>query len=151
MTIKGEITIESNLFAELSKRFAKEVQDAIVAFVLHLEGLIKRNIVEIDAIQTGFMLNSVYISSGGKSTYPAAEAAANKAGVGRDQVLPETKPGENETIIGMAAEYAAIIEFGAQYKSGAYRPARPFFVPAVEEARQTLDKLLAEIGARSKP
>lgn len=132
---EGDVTIAFSRFKEVRDRFPAEVARIRKATALQIDGLIKRNIVASDIIDTGFLLNSVYIADEDGSSYASAQSAAssrNAAGT----MAPEVEPGDGETVVGMGAAYAAPIEFGAHNEDGSVRTdARPFFIPAVEEGR----------------
>jgi hypothetical protein len=92
---------------------------------------IQRHIQSNDQVDTGKMLNSVYVKTADESTYKGGE-----------NILPEVEaPPDNKTAyIGVGASYAIFQNYGTRFI-----PSRPFFEPGIEETRQGFEAAIARV------
>lgn len=108
----------SNRLDELADAMGgNEVAAALLAGAFVLEAEAKQNVQRMKAIDTGFMLNSIYSSDGNDSGYRP----------GGDRMLPEYKPPKAAAAVCVGAEYGMYVEYGT-----IRMPARPFMRQAVE-------------------
>lgn len=105
-----------------------EVARVLMAGAFVLEGEAKQNVQKMRAIDTGFMLNSIYSTNGKDGNYDDARSAANGRKAGGD-MFPEYKPGKESAAVCVGAEYAVHVEYGT-----VRMPARPFMRQAVATA-----------------
>lgn len=87
-------------------------------------------------IDTGFMLNSVYVVTSDSSTY-----------AGGDKALPEVEspPDDLTAYIAVAANYGVYQNYGTRFQ-----PARPFVEPGVELTRPGFEQAIAAIESKLK-
>lgn len=99
---------------------------------------IQRHIQSNDQIDTGFLLNSVYVKTDAESSYKGGENALPEV---------ETPPDNKTAYIGVAASYAIYPNYGTRFQ-----PARPFFEPGLEETRQgfeaAIDRVESMLGGQ---
>jgi len=121
-----------NLFSALADALPDVCSQVVRKTALDAQGNIQAHIQANDQVDTGFMLGSVYTQTSDGSTYKGGEKA-----------LPETEaPEDTKTTahVAVAAEYGAYQNYGTRFI-----PARPFFEPGMEEARQGMDAAMALI------
>lgn len=120
---------------------AREVERALLAGALVIEGEAKLNVQRMNAIDTGFMLNSIYSAAKVESGYSDAKNDAESRG---DAVMrPEVKPEDMTAIVAVGAEYAPHVEYGT------YRmAARPFLRQAVQNRRDDAVDAIADAVTR---
>ena len=119
----------------------REVEKALLAGALVLEGEAKLNVQIMNAIDTGFMLNSIYSATKGTSGYKDARGDAESRSDAT--MLPEVKPDEMTAIVAVGAEYAPHVEYGT------YRTvARPFLRQAVQNRRDDAIDAIADAVTR---
>lgn len=95
--------------AKVIAAFHTSAQKAVIKACYDTEAQAKQNIIEVDAVDTGNMLNSTQ-----------ADLSDIANGVG---------------IVSVGAEYGPDVEYGHHTRSGSYIQGRPFFTPAVEKVR----------------
>lgn len=124
--------------AELSASLGgDEVAASLMAGAFVLEGEAKNNIQRMKAIDTGFMLNSVYSTSRPENNFADAEAKA-KAKNASEDMLPQVRVGKAQAAVCVGAKYANHIEYGT-----ARMASRPF----LRQAAQThSDEAVEAIG-----
>jgi HK97 gp10 family phage protein len=84
---------------------------------------------------TGFMADSIYISTADESTYGSSGSPPEGA-----EILPEEKPDDDLTaIVGVAASYGAYVELGTRFA-----PAQPYLVPAAETIKGEFADIMAQ-------
>lgn len=131
-------------------KLSKGLQDDILtktalAVGFTVEGTAKQEIQILDAIDTAFMLNSVFVTSKQGSSYAAAQSAA-MARADRP-MLPENQPSEpGVAIVAVGAEYGPHVHYGTVKMA-----ARPFMTNAVDNHMPEIERaasttLGAEIG-----
>lgn len=92
-------------------------------------------------VDTGFLSNSIYVSMEDDSTYDAG----NILPPGDSYLLPEEiAPDDMSAIVGVAANYGEYVEFGTRFMA-----AQPYFYPAMEWGRRSLDAELAVLWAKA--
>lgn len=86
-------------------------------------------------IDTGFMINSVYVVTNEESTY--GEAQPTKPGA---YLLPELDQPEEatEAYIGIGANYAIYPNYGT-----VDQPAKPFFEPGIDKTRDSFETAIS--------
>lgn len=114
-----------------------EAAQALMAGAFVLEGEAKNNIQRMKAIDTGFMLNSVYSTSRPEDNFSGAEAKAKAKNADAD-LLPQVRVGKAQAAVCVGAKYANHIEYGTARMVG-----RPF----LRQAAQThSDEAVQAIG-----
>src|SRR5690348_13236279 len=97
--------IEFNHFAELAEALLPAVQTAVQDTATDVQAHVRSQIASNGQVDTGHMLNSVYVSGPKGSTY---------AGGGAD--LPEEKPEDDTSaVVGVAAYYGVYQELGTRF------------------------------------
>lgn len=119
-----------NHIPALIEALPKIGMDAITKVGFDIEAHAKANASEMGAVDTGNMMNSVYTSAPGKSSYS-----------GGNRRLPEEKPSsDTEVVVGVGADYSIYVDAGTHRM-----PGRPFFSQAVYTAKATLDHLASQV------
>jgi HK97 gp10 family phage protein len=94
------------------------------------------------AVDTGFMKNSIYVSTFDETTYGQGAGSPPKGA----ELLPEVKPDDGHTaIIGVGASYGLYVEMGT-----VRMPAQPYLMPAVESVRPGFEAALGKIEEKLK-
>lgn len=112
------------------------VDEVVKQSAFQIEGLTKRNIVEMQAVDTGFLLNSTYTRTSAGSTLDEARARASAKAPGRrvDAGRSGGRPkGRAEIVVG--AEYANHVHTGVRG-----RPGREFLFQALTEEAPELER-----------
>lgn len=89
-------------------------------------------------IDTGFMVNSVYVRTSESSTYSNTGDAQKKGQVKLDEV--EAPPDTHTAYVGVGASYGWYQNYGTSRM-----PARPFLEPSVEITRPSFEAALARV------
>lgn len=84
-------------------------QQSLVAIGHQIEGQAKANIVANDQVDTAFMLNAVYVSGEGESSYNEARLAA-KAMNPKAELAPEVEAREGDVAVVAGANYSIFQE-----------------------------------------
>ncbi len=128
MNIRVEITGDKAIQAKLHKLVqvgeGRIVRKALYAGGLVIEGEAKVNIQKVNAIATGFMMNSVYTTTQDKSDYGAINTPSQREG----HLLPAENPGAMEAIVAVGADYGIYVEFPTSRQP----TGRPFLRPAAD-------------------
>lgn len=127
------ITVDTVDLSRLTSRLAElqsqlggdEVGNALLAGAFVLEAEAKQNVERMQAVDTGFLLNSIYSTTRRAGGHDDAMSAA-KSRNARAVMLPEVRLNAAEAAVAAGAEYAVHIEYGT-----ARMPARPFMRQAV--------------------
>lgn len=129
------VEVDTKKLNDILKKLPGNRDKAVRAIAFSIEGKTKRNITRLKLVDTGAMLNSVYTRTA-KGSYVNGQATGEMPelpGEAQRQTLPSVK--EGEAVVGPTVEYAIYHEFGTRYIT-----ARPFLVPAVNEAAKELAK-----------
>lgn len=88
-------------------------------------------------VDTGFLVNSIYVNAYDVSTYADATGVSSK-------LLPEcdNPPDEFTAYVAVGAEYGEYVEYGTRFMA-----AQPFFYPAVDFGRADFDYKLFMIDS----
>lgn len=126
----------SNNFAVLAQALKQASSQIVRKTAFDLQAQIQANIRANDQIDTGFMVNSVYVVTSDSSTYS-----------GGAQALPEVgKPGDDTTAYtAVAARYAIYQNYGT-----VHMPGKPFFEPAIYAVMPTFNAACGAIEAKMK-
>lgn len=103
-----------------------EAAKALMAGAFVLEGEVKNNVQRMQAIDTGFMLNSVYSTSKPENNYDRARGDAKNRNADAE-MLPQVQLPTAQAAVCVGAEYAIHIEYGTARMS-----ARPFLRQAAQ-------------------
>lgn len=130
-------TIDTRVLDGILKHLDPNVENAVAKMAFVVEGHAKVNIQQMDAIDTGALLNSVGTSLKGGGTMQ--EAMANARARNPDAVVtPLPTPAQKHTAhVGPTVEYAADVHFGTGTMAG-----RPFLQKAVRDAEAAFKPLL---------
>jgi hypothetical protein len=100
--------MESKVTFYLDKVLVKvgeAAEQSLLAIAHQIEGQAKANIVANDQVDTGFMLNAVYVTAEGESNYGEAQGAASARNTDAEMAPEEqVKPGQVAVVAG--ANYA---------------------------------------------
>jgi len=120
-----------NHFDAIAKALKPVCAQVVRKVALDCQANIQNQIRTNDQIDTGFMVNSVYVVTSNSSDYKGGKNA-----------LPSIdKPKEEtEALVAVAAEYAVHQNYGT-----VHLPPRPFFEPGVERTRPGFEKAIAAI------
>lgn len=86
-------------------KVGQAAEQSLVAIAHQIEAQAKENIVANDQVDTGFMLNAVYVTAEGESTYSEAQGAA-RARNAEAQMAPEAQVGDGEVAVVAGANYS---------------------------------------------
>lgn len=123
-----------NHFEQLAEAFERATSQVVRKTAFDIQANIQAQIQANGQVDTGFMLNSVYVVTSKESTYKGGEKA-----------LPEVEsPGDDATAyIAVAANYGVYQNYGTRYQ-----PPRPFFEPGIDKARPGFEAALSEIESK---
>lgn len=121
----------SNNFAALAQALGQSSSQIVRKTAFDLQAQIQANIRANDQIDTGFMVNSVYVVTSDNSTYGGGKNALPEVGKPPDKYTAYTA---------IAAYYAIYQNYGTRYL-----PARPFFEPALYAVMPTFNAACAAI------
>lgn len=136
---KTSATLDTSVLDSILRNLDGNVADAIAKAGFAVEGRTKVNIQQMDAIDTGALLNSVYTSlaNGSESNGAIAEARSRRSGV---EISELPVPRDNHTAyVGPSVEYAAEVHFGSGTMAG-----RPFLLNAVRDTEKEFQKMIGE-------
>lgn len=139
MSPKSSVSLDTSKLDSILRKLDGNVADAIAKAGFAVEGRTKVNIQQMDAIDTGALLNSVYTSlaNGSEGQAAIAEARSRRPGVAINE-LPV--PRENHTAyVGPSVSYASEVHFGSGTMAG-----RPFLLQAVRDTEVLFRKLVGE-------
>lgn len=126
-------------FRQLERAAQDEVLNkAVLAAAAYTEGAVKIEIREEDLIDTGFMMNSVYVTGPDKSDY--TKAAGFARGCADRDMLSEMDAKPKQAILSVGAEYARYLHDGTMYIS-----ARPFMLRAFNRTKKHAAHAAAEV------
>lgn len=89
-------------------------------------------------IDTGFMINGVYVRTSEESTYSQIASPTTK-GV---EAMPEVEapPDKHTAYVGVAAPYGYWQNYGTRFQ-----PARPFLEPSIETTRPSFEEAVSRV------
>jgi hypothetical protein len=124
----GELVVIYDILPELAVKIeevlSKEVRKAAFDIAGHAMANIKTN----GQVDTGFMMNSVYVEPGGSGANPYEYGRVGPENKGQELLPKVEKPSKpTEAIVAVGANYGIFQELGT-----VHQPARPYFTPAVE-------------------
>ena len=145
-----DIKINFDKLEEAGKLAKKGLKDGIKLVGFKIEQEAKKNVVNVDAIDTGAMQNSIYVQFDGRQAEREQAVAAYEAHAatdGKKSGKPHAAPvADQEWIangmtvkVGYVAEYAELVEYGTERMD-----ARPFLNPAVETGKAAAPELAAK-------
>lgn len=122
------IDLDTRVLDAMIKNMGGNVADAVETIAFSVEADAKVNIQQMDAIDTGALLNSGYtsIKGGNRQSKAYAEARARRPGVVLN-ALP-TPRDDHTAYVGFPVEYAQEVHNG-----GVHHAARPFLLKAVRD------------------
>jgi len=117
----------SGRLSELARAMGNdEAAKALMAGAFVLEGEVKNNVERMKAIDTGFMLNSVYSTSKPSNNYDRARGDAKNRNA-EGEMLPQVQLPTAQAAVCVGAEYAIHIEYGTSRSAS-----RPFLRQAAQ-------------------
>jgi hypothetical protein len=120
-----------NHFDAIAKALKPVCAQVVRKVALDCQANIQNQIRTNDQIDTGFMVNSVYVVTNNSSDYKG----------GKNALPSVAKPKEEtEALVAVAAEYAIYQEMGTRFQ-----PGRAFFAPGVERTRPGFEKAITTI------
>lgn len=136
---KTNVTLDTTKLDSILRKLDTNVADAIAKAGFAVEGRTKVNIQQMDAIDTGALLNSVYTSlvNGSEGNAAIAEARSRRPGV---EISELPVPRDSHTAyVGPSVEYAQEVHFGSGTRAG-----RPFLLQAVRDTEKEFHKMVGE-------
>lgn len=132
-----------NHFPEIIAAMDKAQSDVIRKTAFDLAAAMQAKIRANGQIDTGFMVNSVYVRTYDESTYSAIDQPMRK----HVEAFPEVeRPPDNKTAyVAVGAPYGYWQNYGTHKM-----PARPFLEPSVDLIRPDFEAALAAIEAKVK-
>lgn len=119
-------------------------RQALEAVAFHIEGEAKQNIITNDQVDTGFMVNTVYVKSEAVNTYEATKEdglyTGQKSGAERTvQKAPEaTLPADVDVLVAIGADYAIFQEL-----------LNPFLYPALVSVSQQAKGIIQQVAKQN--
>lgn len=139
MPTSSRATLDTRVLDKIIRNHESNVADAIAKTGFTVEARAKINIQEMDAIDTGALLNSVATSleSGGNREAAITEATSRNPDA---QIAELPVPTDKLTAyVGPSVEYAQEVHFG----SGTM-PGRPFLLKAVRDTEKEFHAMIGE-------
>lgn len=100
---------------EVVVRIAEATTAGLVALAHQIEGQAKATIVANDQVDTGFMLNSVFVVTHEASGYGAASAAAAARNPDAAMAVEPSLPEDAAALVAVGAEYAVYQELANSF------------------------------------
>lgn len=126
-----------NHFPQIANAFDEVLSQVVRKTAFDLQGNMQAQIRANNQIDTGFMVNSVYVRTSEESTYSMSEPL-KKGQHKLDEVeAPEDK---HTAFVGVAASYGWYQNYGTSRI-----PARPFVEPSVEITRPSFEAAIAAV------
>jgi hypothetical protein len=108
-----------------------------------LQGNMQAQIRANGQIDTGFMVNSVYVRTSEESTYSQIPAPERKGVAPFPEV--EAPPDKHTAFVVVAAPYGYWQNYGTRFQ-----PARPFLEPSIETTNPSFEDALARVDEKIK-
>lgn len=148
------VSIVADRTVEIKAGYKRAIDQAVRKCVLDIEANAKRNVRDMDAIDTGALMNSIYSVIERRSGYDQAgskakaEAAKGSRKLRRKgeakpkpfEMRPQIHAGTNEGIVAVGAEYGEIIHEGTTRM-----PGRPFLAKAAETVFPVFDQVVRDM------
>jgi hypothetical protein len=129
MPARSDVYVIRNNMPQIEKALHQAMADVLVQVGLLVVSAAKQNIVQWDLIDTGNLLNSIYLQT---FTDPGVPAGIQFLG------MPGTPPqNDTEINVNVGAYYGVYHEYGT-----AHLPAKPYLVPALESATERMMPLI---------
>lgn len=158
MAKRKYVRIVFNNIPEIVEEVQEVLQRGIREMAIEVQARAMQNVRSVDAIDTGNLVNSIYVRWEGKDTRPSALVVggrfySEKQGtfieVDNQNLAEEPKPvGKFKAYVGVAANYGMYVEYGT-YKMAA----RPFLTPAgssvAKDVRPQILKEIKEVIAKN--
>ena len=132
-----------NHWSQIAQQFDEAISQVVRKTAFDLQGNMQAQIRANRQVDTGFMVNSVYVRTRDESTYSASGEPIKKG----QQKLPEVEaPLDNKTAyVGVGAAYGFWQNYGTHKI-----PARPFLEPAIETTKPSFETALERIDSKLK-
>ena len=133
------ITLDTRVLDRMIRETGGNVAEAVAKTAISVEARAKVKVQQMDAIDTGALLSSIYTELKGRSDYDRAraEARARRPGVVTD-ALPQPQ-NDHTAHVGPSVEYGAAVEFGSRNM-----PGRPFLLEAVRQTERDFRENLSK-------
>lgn len=120
-----------NRYALIAQLLPGVLSQAVRKTAFDLAANAQQQIQANGSVETGFMLNSVYVRTDEESTYTGGEKAFPEV---------EQPPNAQTAYVGVAANYAGYVNYGTRFMA-----AKPFFEPAIERTRPAFDEAIGRV------
>lgn len=127
----GKTQLDTRVLDGILKQAEPNARDAVMKAAFSIEAHAKVNIQQMDAIDTGALLNSVYTSVQGQSNGQAAMSQAQALNPDAETVPLPVPNGPLKAHIGPSMEYSADVHFGTDTM-----PGRPYLLDAVTQVER---------------
>lgn len=125
--------VQSNHFAAIAEAFPEAVGKVVRKTAFDLQAAMQAHIRANGQIDTGFLVNSVYVVTSEDNSYNSGGHA--------DAFASVDAPREPTTAyVAVAANYGAYQNYGTRFQ-----PARPFVEPAVDEVRPEFEAAMSAV------
>ena len=142
--------INLDKFDAADRRVSEGLSDAVRALAFAVQARAVDEVELVDAIDTGALRASIYVSTEDNDGRPeaVAEAIAEGRNPGKKSGKPQPKTeialegtspsGEHEAKVGVCVNYGIYVEMGVEnaFGRGIVIPARPYLLPAAESVRE---------------
>ena len=118
----GEYIVVYDLLPEIAAKLDEVLDKAVRKAAFDIQAHAQANITANESVRTGFLKNSVYVTTDEKSTY--GEVQEPQEG---QELLPEVEqPKKHSAVVAVGANYGVFIEFGTVHMGP-----KPYLAPAV--------------------
>jgi hypothetical protein len=146
------VKVDTTVLDRILRNIPGNTSKAVRSVAFEVEGHAKEQIKDLDAIDTGAMLNSVYTRTT-KSAYSETRATSEAAIAARVKRLrPEAvitplpiPRGEHEAFVGPSVEYAIAVHYGDARRSG-----RPYLQNAVDDVGRDMERHFRDVVTDGK-
>lgn len=132
MKLTVDIKLDDKRLRRLPERFHAEASRLIRETAFAIQGKAQTSIAAIPLVDTGAMMNSIFVVTETRSTYAQATARATKDNPDVEMLPEPGRPPRLTAIVAVGAAYALFHEEGTARGIAA----RPFLRPAVEDMRR---------------
>lgn len=150
--------IKFDKFAQVEIKTLAGADKAVRAAAIAILEEAQANVRSVGAIDTGAMLNSIYVETSKTAGSERAQAVAKAVSAGGKPGIKSKKPAKpsmaiptpipakpGQAKVAVAVEYGVYIEMGVKASKTGDHPPRPFLHPAVETVRREIPQIVAAI------
>ena len=127
-----------NHFPQIASKLDEVLGQVVRKTAFDLQANMQARIRANGQIDTGFMVNSVYVRTIDESNYGATGEPQKKGQKKFEEV--EAPPDKHTAYVGVGAEYGYWQNYGTRFQ-----PARPFLEPAIETTRPSFEEAVSRV------